>query len=320
MRPYGYDKDDQVIEEEAANLREFKGRLLGAGESMRSLVSDVRRRGILTSAGNEWTQNSMKRILVNPRLAGLRVERGKLVKAPWDAIFEVGEHEELVALLDDPSRRQGPSSKDPKYLLSAGKLACGRQVPDADGDGTHLCGKTLYTQPSSAGTRGYVCRKAGPSFGCGRLRIAAGPLEEEVTARVLARLASPKVRQRLATAVGVAAGGKESVDEAIKAIEGRVAEAREEFVTRGISMATLKAIESRADAEIKQLNEQLEQQRRLNELPATTADGLAEWWVDAPLERRRDLIGLVLDKVIVKPATVRGASGLDKDRLEFVWK
>ncbi|GIE29008.1 hypothetical protein Ait01nite_020530 [Actinoplanes italicus] len=320
MRPYGYDKEDEIVDEEAAIIRELARRLLQEKESMRSCVADLRDRGVLTSAGNQWTQNSMKRIMVNPRLAGRKIQRGEVVPAPWKPILDIADHEALVALLDDPSRKQGPSSKDPKYLLSGGKLACGRELPDSDGDGTHLCGKTLYTQPSSAGTRGYVCRKASPSYGCGRLRIAAGPLEEEVTTRVLARLASPKVRERLATAVGVAAGGKESVEEAITAIKGRVSEAREEYVTRGISMATLKAIENRANTEIQQLNEQLEQQRRLKELPATTADGLAEWWVDAPLERRRDLIGLVLDKVIVKPASVRGSSGLDKDRLEFVWK
>lgn len=320
MRPYGYDKSGlEIVEGEAEVIRELARRLLNA-ESMRSCVADLRQRGVLTSAGNPWTQESLRRVMVNPRMAGLETKRGEVVPAPWKPILDVDDHKALVAMLDDPSRKQGSSSKDPKYLLSGGYLECGRPLPDEDGDGTHLCGKALYTQPSTSGTRGYVCRKASPSYGCGRLRISAGPLEGEVTARVLARLASPKVRERLAKAVGVAAGGKDKVEVAIKAVEGRLDEAAREYAQRQISMATLKAIERETKREIKQLKEQLEQARRLSELPATTADALAEWWVDAPLERRRDLLALVLDKVIVKPATNRGASGLDIDRLEFVWK
>ncbi|WP_223160761.1 hypothetical protein, partial [Salinispora cortesiana] len=56
---------------------------------------------------------------------------------------------------------------------------------------------------------------------------------------------------------------------------------------------------------------------RLQVLPATP-EALAEWWVDAPLERRREMLALVLDRIIVKPA--RRAGVVDADRLEFVWK
>ena len=320
MRPYGYDGSGlDVIEAEAEVVSEIAKRLL-AGESMRACVADLRQRGVLTSAGNPWTQQSLRRVMASPRMAGLEKKRGELVKAPWKPILDLDTHKRLVVLLDDPSRKQGSSSKEPKYLLSGGYLECGRLLPDDDGDGTHLCTKTLYTQPSSKGTRGYVCRKASPSYGCGRLRIAAEPLEEEVTARVLARLASATVRNRLAKAVGVAAGGKDQVEAAIKAVEGRLDEAAKEYAQRAISMKTLKSIERQSKQEIKQLNEQLAQARRLSELPATTVDALSEWWVDAPLERRRDLLALVLDKVIVKPSERRGSPDLDTDRLEFVWK
>ncbi|WP_019870010.1 hypothetical protein [Salinispora oceanensis] len=53
-------------------------------------------------------------------------------------------------------------------------------------------------------------------------------------------------------------------------------------------------------------------------LPATTPEELAEWWVDTPPERRREMLTLVLERHIVKPA--RRAGVVEADRLKFVWK
>lgn len=321
LRCYGYDETGrEIVDQEATVIREVVKRVL-SGESMRSAVVDLRARGITTSAGRQWTQQSLSRLLRNPRLAGLRTYHGEVVgKGQWPAVVDEQTHQKLLELLDDPSRKQPYATNVRKYLLSGGFLVCGYPLPNEDGEGTHPCGKSLYTQPSNSGKRGYVCRSGSPSYGCGRIRIAAEPLEEEVTARALARLASPKVRARLEKAVGAAADGDEQVKAALAALDERLVEAGQEYARRDISMVTLKAIEAEVRREQKQLREQLAQAARLQGLPATTPDALAAWWVDAPLERRRDLLALVLDRVVVKPATRAGVIHLDLDRLEFVWK
>ncbi|NLU77810.1 hypothetical protein HCA58_05240 [Micromonospora sp. HNM0581] len=320
MRCYGYDETGrEVIEAEAVVIRDVVRRTL-AEESLRSIVADLRRREIVTSAGRPWTQQSLSRLLRNPRLAGLRTYHGEVVgKGQWDAIIDKATHKKLLALLDAPERKQPFATNVRKYLLSGGFLMCGYPL-EGEGDEAHLCGKWLYTQPSNSGKRGYVCRSGSPSYGCGRIRIAAASLEEEVAARALARLASPKVRARLTAALAKAPLAGEDVEQALAAIDERLVEAGQEYARRQISLVTLKAIEDEAKQERRSLQEAQAQATRLRSLPATTPEGLAEWWVDAPLERRRELLALVLDRIVVRPATRPGVTHLDADRLEFVWK
>lgn len=316
MRCYGYDETGRhVIEAEAAVIRDVVARVL-TGESVRSVVADLRAREVLTSARRPWNQQSLTRLLRNPRLAGLRTYHGEVVgKGTWQPIIDEDTHHKVLTLLDDPQRRLPASNSARKYLLSGGFVVCG--VPLAD---DQVCGKPLYTQPSKSGTRGYVCRSGAPSYGCGRVRIAAPAFEEEVTVRAMARLAAPKVRARLERSIGVARDGQEAVGDALEALTERQEEAAQAYASRDIAMVTLKEIEKQIGLERKQLLEQQAQADRLRDMPAVTPDGLATWWVDAPLERRRELIALVLDRVIVKPATRAGRIGLDLDRLEFVWK
>ncbi|MBM0229087.1 recombinase family protein [Micromonospora sp. ATA51] len=320
MRCYGYDETGrEVIEPEAAVIRDVVKRVLD-GESMRSTVADLRAREIMTSAGRPWTQQSLSRLLRNPRLAGLRTYHGEVVgKGQWAPIIDEATHKRLLDLLDAPERKQPHATNQRKYLLSGGFLVCGFPLED-EGNGTHRCGKPLYTQPSNSGKRGYVCRAGSPSYGCGRIRIAAESLEEEVAARALARLASPKVRARLERAVGSVMKGEETMQEVLQAIEDRLVEAGQAYAKREISLVTLTAIEAEAKREQKAVREWIAQAQRLRAVPAMTPEGLAEWWVDALLERRRELLALVLDRIIVKPATRAGQVQLDVDRLEFVWK
>ncbi len=320
VRCYGYDETGrQVIEAEAAVIREVVQRVLD-GESMRSTVADLRKREITTSAGRPWTQQSLSRLLRNPRLAGLKTYLGEVVgQGEWKPILDESTHGKLLEILDDPSRKQPAATNVRKYLLSGGFLECGFPV-EGDGDEVRRCGKSLYTQPSNSGKRGYVCRSGSPSYGCGRIRIAAASLEDEVATRALARLASPKVRARLEAAVGSATLTDEHIARALEAIDERLAEAGQAYAKREISLVTLKAIEDEARQERRSLQETLAQAARLQSLPATTPEGLAAWWVDAPLERRRELLALVLDRIIVKPATQPGKTQLDAERLEFVWK
>ncbi|MGR6318854.1 hypothetical protein Q2K19_31720 [Micromonospora soli] len=128
------------------------------------------------------------------------------------------------------------------------------------------------------------------------------------------------MRARLERAVGAAMKGEETMQEVLQAIEDRLVEAGQAYAKREISLVTLTAIEAETKREQKAVRERIAQAQRLQALPAMTPEGLAEWWVDALLERRRELLALVLDRIIVKPATRAGQVQLDVDRLEFVWK
>jgi hypothetical protein len=320
MRCYGYDETGStIIDHEAELIRSLATRVL-AGESLRSLVADLRQREVLTSGRRPWTQQTLSRLLRNPRLAGVRTHRGEVVgPGPWPAILDADTHQQLVALLGDPARQQPNGSNQRKYLLT-GLLLCANELPDAETGGTRICGKPLYTQPSNSGKRGYVCRSGSPSYGCGRIRIAAESLEEEVGVRALGRLATPVVRARLERAAGLGPVDADEVAAQQATLDARQEEAGREFARGHLSTRTLNSIEDEIRRERKAIAERQAQAERLRAMPLGSPEYLATWWVDASIDRRRELLLLLLDHITVKPASRLGFIRFDEDRVEFVWK
>jgi hypothetical protein len=316
MRCYGFDDVGRtVIEHEAEVIREFVARVLG-GDSLTSIIGDMRRRKVPSAAGADWTQTSLRRLLQNPRLAGIPGERDRAAGRSVPAIISKADHAALVKILSDPARAPESLTNVRRYLLSGGLLRCGGLV-EVDGV-EQVCGKPLYTQPSNSGKRGYVCRAGAPSYGCGRIRIAAEGLEDEVRDRVLARLSTAKVRRQLEAAMRRIDVDKVKAE--LAELDERLAEAGREYATRRISMTTVRAVEAEVASQRAQMEEMLVQAERVANLPPATLESLAEWWVDAPMNRRWEVIQVVLDHVVVRKASRRGPTRLDPDRIDFVWR
>jgi site-specific DNA recombinase len=107
-RRYGYQFDFSAIEpDEAPVIQELADRTL-AGESLASLCRELNTRGIPTAAGGRWSPATLRRILIGPHLAGLRVYREQLYPAAWPAILSEDTHHALRALLTDPQRKTNP--------------------------------------------------------------------------------------------------------------------------------------------------------------------------------------------------------------------
>jgi site-specific DNA recombinase len=119
-----------IVPEEAARAREAAGRVL-AGEPLRAVCRDWNARGIPGPSGGKWTVNTLKRILVNPRIAGHRTHHGVITKRnAWPAILDDVTHARLVAKLTDPARFSGGRRAGRSYLLSGDRheqlATCGR--------------------------------------------------------------------------------------------------------------------------------------------------------------------------------------------------
>jgi DNA invertase Pin-like site-specific DNA recombinase len=122
---------DEQLHAERELIRQA-ARRLRAGDSLRGIVTDWNARRIPAAGGERWTTRSLKRLLLQPRLAGLRNYNGTLIELrDMDAILDRERWQEVVAILTDPARSE--SARSPlvtgkggvaRHLL-AGMVFCG---------------------------------------------------------------------------------------------------------------------------------------------------------------------------------------------------
>jgi hypothetical protein len=236
-----------------------------------------------------------------------RLEDGTL-RVGWDGILTIEQHERLRSILLDPARRVG-NSRPRRHLLSSGLLVCGE------------CGAKMKGRQH--GDRcDYVCPVPVDAQGCAGVLIRAGALEDLIVDATLARLSTPRLRQRLL-------GATKDDGELRKAYNERA-----ELQTRAEALAELLGARKMTLAQFKTANEanrkaldaidrrikasQNERARFLDELPHDD-DGLVRWWEQASLLQRHALIAAVLDHAVIAKG-VRGRRGFQSDRVQLVWR
>lgn len=118
VRPFGFEPDGVTIRpSEAAEIVRAADAILG-GVALRQVLLDLRTRGVATVKSAPWSSSAVRGMLRRPRNAGLAVYRGEIVgKAPWPAILPEDTWRAVVAILDDPARRQTPGNT-PRWLGS----------------------------------------------------------------------------------------------------------------------------------------------------------------------------------------------------------
>jgi site-specific DNA recombinase len=305
-RPFGYEANRRTIRPaEAATIRDCVRRAL-AGDSLRSICLDLNRAGVPTVTGAAWTSQTLKRMLTSARISGQREHRGDIVAtAEWPAIITPAETQRLRAKLNDPERRTNRSAR--RYLL-ASLLRC------------HHCGNRLYSRPRDDGARRYVCA-SGPGFdGCGKLTIMAEPLEQFIAEAVLHRLDSPELPRALNGDVSADPAGSEwqvEVERAQEKLDELAELWAQNEITRREWVTARAPIEKRLHAA----------KRRLAAINRTTeltphlgnAKQLREHWAEMSLSRQKQIVGALLEHVIVGPGR-RGYNRFDPARLRPVWR
>ncbi|HEX8133567.1 MAG TPA: recombinase family protein, partial [Actinomycetes bacterium] len=138
------------------------------GEHLRVIVRGWNKRGVTGAGGEQWTTRSLRRMLLSPRLAGLREhngavvtdkETGEPVKVTDDPILPFELWQKVKAKLEDPARRHTAAGAAPRHLLT-GLVFCGvcktklRADRDRDGHAVYVC------PPSSDGGHRCVTRRA----------------------------------------------------------------------------------------------------------------------------------------------------------------
>ena len=307
-RPYGYTQDRRhLVPEEAAIIREAANRTL-AGESARSICSDLNERGITTSVGGEWTPNTLTRMLRSARISGRREHHGEITgDSEWPRIISPADSDRLRARRR--ARAAGPAGRSPRrYLLTGGLLRCGR------------CGTPMVSRPRADGVRRYVCA-SGPGFGgCGRMAINAEPVETFVTQAVLYRLDTPELAAAL-TEARKANAEHDQLAVSVAEDTAMLEQLARDYADRAIShqewAAARQPIQTRIDQAKRRLS-RISRTHRIDDY-AGNSQALRDAWTDLPLSRQQAIIATVVDHLVVNPA-VQGRNRFDPSRLDVSWR
>jgi site-specific DNA recombinase len=307
-RTYGYTRGrTQVIEEEAAFIRGAAERIL-QGKSVRAVTAWANSEGSRTTTGREWQQATLRPLLINPALAGLRTYRGEVVaEGQWEPILTKETHERLCAILQDPSRISRPGRQG-RWLLS-GIARCSR------------CQQVLivhYRPRSRGGGREYLCLPSPGRPSCGATSATAEPMERLVEEQVLQELIEGRLEQALAAhggAVQELTGQREALKARLRTIRGwwnsGEIDDQEYREHRDELRAQLDEVQTRLSRELAKSS--------LSELP-TAEQELRHWWHHkATLEEQRQVLKSVLGSVIVGPGSKKGGPKFQSARIAPPW-
>ncbi len=298
-RPYGYSADGAQLDvTEAGVLRQAARDVLG-GTSLRHVVAGLNAAGEVTSTGSSWTVTTLRRLLVNPRMAGRNTYQGTDIGAgEWAAVLDPSTHEALVALLTNPARRLSPSNAR-KYLLS-GMLICGK------------CGEKMYASsaqtPNGRAWMIYRCRTQ-------HLGRRLDLVDEVVVAAVLARLSLPDARGLLVDDRGEDAAKLRAESAALRA---RLDAAAGMFAAGEISAAQLRTITADLRARLDGVEARQPATTRADVLgDLVRAEDLAAAWHALPLSRRRAVVDCLLTATVLP---VGKGARFAPEQVQMVWK
>jgi site-specific DNA recombinase len=251
----------------------------------------------------------LRRILIGPHLAGLRVYGEQVFPAAWPAILSEDTHHALRVLLTDPQRKTNPSH--PTRHLWSGLLVCGH------------CGMRTYAYYRQAKTRPVKTLRCHRRLGgCGRLARGAEPIETFLEAAVFEMVRRPAFVEFL-TQQSTLPDERGKLLEQVRGVEALqqenlVAYAAPEPGARRRSKAEYELVAARLDGQLELLNRKL---RALSapELPDALTDGdLEQRWPALPFYARRRIVETLIARVMLLP-TGRGCRQFDPSSVRIVW-
>lgn len=317
-RTFGYEHDGEtIVETEAQFLRDAARRVLD-GDTLRRICREGQTAGVTTTTGGTMTTTALRRLLLNPRIAGLSSvavaghdrPREVIGVGQWEPIYSPETHEQLVAALTNPNRATNREGTAPRHLLT--------------GIATCVCGGTVCASTAPANRQGvrhpiYRCRTKRDNFTPGphvSRRIA--DLDGYVKAYVLDMLARMDLSDYLTSTTDD--GGKldrllterarlETVLDDLEARYLTLRTDRERAQWDRLNRATLDALDETTRA----IDDAAGDTSAVAQLVGVT--DIAEWWEGAELDDRR---GVVAELVTVRLLPVpRGGRGFDPEYVDI---
>jgi site-specific DNA recombinase len=299
-RAYGHSKDFRsLVNEEAERLRQA-ATAADEGKSLWAITQEWTAQGVPTVMGKgRWHHKNLTQMLTSPRMIGKREHEGALIEIEYmPAILD----EELwrrlrVKLAPNPSKRGRGESRELTNIALCG-----------------VCNLPLISGSDRAGPM-YLCKKRPSQPGaCGGVFILVRNLDAKVNSEVVAFLNDKQRANALLDTHKL-----DTPEMAV--IDARFAELQDD--KRALEDARfrpplgMKRLEEERYyellAEIDREQEQLQRRRYVNRDAHPLREALGqEWtieeWEARPLEWRRAVIGLVVERIEVMPTIQRGAA------------
>lgn len=307
-RPFGYDSTGMEIEpDEAAAIRRGYSDLL-AGVPLGQIAREWNAAGLHSGQTRyrdnrrgkrgeptEWTHDTVRLVLLNPRNAGLRRYKGEIVApARWPALVGEEVWRAADALLNEPGRRSGGAGRSGQRMLT-GVALCG------------VCGATVHSGRGEAARRGYATYRCSASTG--HVVRQLDPVDEYVSAFAVARLSRPDAADLLTTRTGPDVA--ELRDEA-NGLRGRLEALAVDFADDVLTASQLRAATERLRTRLRETESQLADAGRASLLgPIIAAENVAKAWEALDDHRRRAIVDAIM-YVVVFPVG-RGRRNFDPD-------
>lgn len=300
LRPFGYESDRVTVNKaEARLIRDAAARVL-RGETLYAVATAWNADGITTPTGKTWQPNQLRRVLESSRVWGKREHRGLVVAdAEWEAILDPDTARQLAGLFSS----RLPSHGWPRTYLLTGFLFCG------------LCDTRLIARQRDDGKKSYMCLHAPGMLGCGRLRVVGAALEKDVELRIGDRLHSPAFASALE---------RRSDDVDIKELladiarhEGILDELTSDYYEqRVIQRRQFLAMKAAVDRNLATARHELSRAQSASVMP--DVPDLFAHWPSLSLDGKRAVLKALIDRIVVSPASARGARYSPR-RTQVVW-
>ncbi|HYV29721.1 MAG TPA: recombinase family protein [Candidatus Binatia bacterium] len=281
----------QIAERERALIRQAVTDIIKWNRANWSIVREWNKKKIRTTTNKPWSPQPFRRMLVSPRMIGMREYKGKLYPFPgpnYEPILDKPTWHAIRERMLDPERNI--KGAVPAHLLT-GLVFCG------------LCGQRMGVEwrmigkkPGNPRMRYYRCRRQASGKGCGQLSCSAEPLERLIVEALFVAVESPDFYE-LGSPDGNPAQAlyerKVSLNALIERIEDKVAREviSEEAGTRNIRQVMNEI--ANVDRELAKLNG--------NTVKLNMPRNIRQVWPDFKLDRQRIILAAVFEEIAIHP-------------------
>ncbi len=290
QRPYGWTAGRREVKEDEAQWVRWMAEQVTKGQSFNRVAQELNAKGIKTQHGKEWNALKVRNLLLHKAYAGIRAHHEAEYEAEWPAILTRTEWQRLqqaIRMHAELYKNHGPVRRN----LLTGYIFCG------------ACGGKMSSGQRESGQRRYVC------INCYRILRAVEPVDLLIKESIIYRLDSPDLAKLLSQPLDTKDDAvlKELIEER-DSRRIRLEELTDDYMAGLFTKPQFARAKTSGEAALKDVERQIQHvaRRRSGVDMLEAGESVREAWDKASLTWRRQLVGLLIEKVVVLPSPGSG--------------